>query len=157
MVMVSDSSHNGVRQSPQTYEVGSAMIACTMNTCTVSSEGVITFVGTGACTLTAHATATTNYASATGSQQSFAIAQASTTISIKNILGNAKKGGSFTPTYNYIGDGTPSTTSSTLATCTISGSVVNFVASRTCTLNAHATAGTDYAATTGSPQSFTIK
>ncbi len=37
------------------------------------------------------------------------------------------------------------------------GSVVNFVASGTCTLNVHATGGTNHAATTGSPQSFTIK
>jgi hypothetical protein len=46
---------------------------------------------------------------------------------------------------------------SSTSTCTVSGAVVNFVTSGTCTLTAHATAGTNYAATDGSPQSFTIK
>jgi hypothetical protein len=129
----------------------------TLSTCTVSNKGVINFVGAGTCTLTANASATINYAAATGSPQSFTIAQATTTISIKNVPGNAKKGASFTPTYAYTGDGTPSTTSNTPATCTASGSIVNFVASGTCTLKAQATAGTNYAATAGTPQSFTIK
>jgi sugar lactone lactonase YvrE len=129
----------------------------TTNTCTVSSKGIVSFVRAGTCTLMAHATATTNYAAATSTAQSFTIAQATTTISIKNIPTNAKKGGTFTPTYNYIGDGTRSTISDTPATCTVSGSIVSFVASGTCTLTAQATAGTNYAATNGTPQSFTIK
>jgi hypothetical protein len=129
----------------------------TLSTCTVSNKGVVTFVGTGSCTLTAHATAATNYRAATGSPQSFTIAQAATTISIKNVPGNAKKGGSFTPTYNYIGDGTPSTISSTPGACIVSGSLVSFVGSGTCTLTAQAMSGTKYAATTGNPQSFAIK
>jgi trimeric autotransporter adhesin len=129
----------------------------TLSTCTVSGMGVVNFVGTGTCTLIAHAAATVNYAAATGSPQSFTIAQATTTISIKNIPNNAKRGVSFTPTYNYIGDGTPSTTSSTPATCTVFASLVNFLSSGTCRLTAQATAGSHYAATTGSPQSFTVK
>jgi hypothetical protein len=129
----------------------------TPSTCTVVMKVNVKFLGAGTCTLTAHATATTNYAAATGNPQSFTIAQATTTISIKNIPTNTKKGGSFTPAYNYTGDGTPSTTSSTLNICTVSGNIVNFVASGTCTLTPQATAGTNYAAVTGSPQSFTIK
>jgi len=129
----------------------------TSTTCTVSNKGVVTFVGGGTCTLIAHSTATTNYTAAAGSPQSFTIARAMTVISIKNIPNSAKKGGSFMPTYNYIGDGTPSTTSSTSTTCTVSGAVVQFVASGTCRLTAQATAGTNYAATTGSSQSFAIK
>ncbi|MBZ5511150.1 MAG: FG-GAP repeat protein [Acidobacteriia bacterium] len=115
------------------------------------------FVGTGTCTLTAHATATANYAAATGSPQQFTIAKATTKISIKNIPGNAENGRRFTPLYNYIGDGTPSVTSSTLGACTVSRTVVNFIHTGTCTLTAAATAGTNYAAVTGNPQSFTIK
>jgi hypothetical protein len=129
----------------------------TPSTCTVVMKVNVKFLGAGTCTLTAHATATTDYAAATGNSQSFTIAQATTTISIKNIPTNAKKGGSFTPAYNYVGDGTPSATSSTLNICTVSGNIVSFVASGTCTLTAQATAGTNYAATTGTPQSFTIK
>jgi hypothetical protein len=128
----------------------------TLSVCKVT-DGKVGFVGVGTCTLTAHANAGTNYAAVNGSPQSFAIAKATTTISVKNIPTNAKKGGNFTPTYNYIGDGTASVTSSTTSVCTVSGSVVNFVNSGTCTLAAQATAGINYAATTGSPQSFTIK
>jgi uncharacterized repeat protein (TIGR01451 family) len=79
-----------------------------------------------------------------------------TTISINNIPTSAVVGGSFTPTYTYTGDGTTSVTSSTTGTCTVSGGLVNFVGVGTCTLTAHATAGTIYAAVDGSPQSFTI-
>ena len=125
--------------------------------CTVSSIGVVKFLGAGECTLTAHVTATTNYAAATRSPQSFTIAQATTPIKIKNIPSNAKKGGSFTPTYTYVGDGAPSTVSSTPAICIVAGSIVNFSASGTCTLTAQATAGTNYKATAGSPKSFAIK
>jgi hypothetical protein len=129
----------------------------TTGICIVSSKGIVNFVGVGTCSLVAHSTATMNYAAATGSTQSFSVAKATTTISIKNIPTNAKRGGSFTPAYAYTGDGTPSTTSSTPATCTVSGATVNFVASGICTLTAQATAGAKYTATTGNPQSLTIK
>jgi hypothetical protein len=125
--------------------------------CTVSGKGVVSFVGAGTCTLAAHATATANYAAVNGAAQSFSIAQATTAISIKNIPNTAKRGGSFMPTYNYAGDGSPSTVSSTPAVCTVSGSTVSFIASGTCTLKAQASAGSNYAATVGNPQSFAIK
>ena|SRR5215510_15023031 len=89
--------------------------------------------------------------------RSFMIAQATTTISIKNIPNAAKRGGSFTPAYAYTGDGTPSTVSSAPAVCTVSGNTVNFIASGTCTLKAQAAAGVNFAASVGSPQSFSIK
>jgi hypothetical protein len=116
----------------------------------------VNFVASGTCTLTAHASAGMTSPAVDGSPQSFVIAQATTTISIKNLPKNARTGGSFTPTYIYTGDGTTSVTSST-ASCTVSGNVVNFVASGTCTLTAHATAGINYAAAEGNSQSFTIK
>ena len=132
-----------------------SVTSSTTGTCTVSG-GVVNFVGGGTCTLTAHATATVNYTAATGSAQSFTIATATPTISINNIPGSATVGGSFTPTYVYTGDGVTSVTSSTTGTCTVSGGVVNFVGGGTCTLTAHATATANYAAATGSAQSFTI-
>jgi hypothetical protein len=127
--------------------------------CTVSGKGAVTFVGVGTCTLTAHATATASFPAATGPAQSFAVGQAATTISVNNVPGgsSAKKGGSFTPTYYYQGDGVPSVTSNTPTTCTLSGNVVHFAASGTCTVTARATAGINFAASVGTPQSFTIK
>ncbi|MGA9391862.1 MAG: hypothetical protein WBV69_15620 [Candidatus Sulfotelmatobacter sp.] len=117
------------------------MTSSTLKSCTVSG-GFVCFVGVGTRTVTTHATATAIYAAATGNPQSFTIAKATTTISISNIPRNAEKGGSFTATYNYIGDGTPSVTSSTLSTCMVSGTVIKFINTGTCTLTAAATAGT---------------
>jgi RHS repeat-associated protein len=64
--------------------------------------------------------------------------------------------GSFTATYDYPGNGTTSLTSSTTSVCTVSGNTVTYVGDGTCTLTASATATTDYAASTGDSQSFTI-
>jgi uncharacterized repeat protein (TIGR03803 family) len=136
-----------------------SVTSSTLSKCTVAKNGVVSFVGVGTCTLTANATATQDYLAATGDPQSFSIGQATTTISIKNLPKNAKRGGSFTPTYNYTGDGTTSTTSSTPTICIVAGNVVNFSStnSGTCTLRAQATAGTNYGPAIGNPQSFTVR
>jgi uncharacterized repeat protein (TIGR03803 family) len=84
------------------------------------------------------------------------VLQATTTISVTNLPGNVPLGGSFAPTYAYSGDGIKSVTSSTLGNCTVSGGIVSFVGAGTCTVVAHATAGVNYAAANGSPQSFAI-
>ncbi len=139
-----------------------SVTSSTPSYCTVSSSGVVSFVGVGTnvCTLTAHATATTNYTAVSGSPQQVTIGKANTTISIKNMPppGTYKKSSSFTATYIYTGDGVSSVTSSTLSVCTVpvNSSVVTFVASGTCTLTAHATAGIKYNPATGNPQSSKI-
>jgi len=86
------------------------------------------------------------------------VSPATPTISISDIPSNAVYGGSFTATYSYSGNGTPTETvsSSTPNVCTASGSVVSFVGAGTCTLTASATATTDYSAVTGNLQSFTV-
>ncbi len=129
----------------------------TPGVCTVSS-GVVNFGGVGTCTLTAAATATTDYAAATGTPQSFTVGQATATISINNIPASPVYNGSFTPAYTYSGNGSPteSVSSTTPGVCTVSSGVVNFGGVGTCTLTAAATATTDYAAATGTPQSFTV-
>ena len=129
----------------------------TLTVCTVSS-GVVNFVGVGACTLTAAATATTDYLAATGSQQSLTVGQATATIGVNNIPASPVYNGSFTPAYTYSGNGSPteSVSSSTLTVCTVTGATVNFVGVGPCTLTAAATATTDYLAATGSQQSFTV-
>jgi hypothetical protein len=138
-----------------TCDGATSVTSNTLGTCTVSS-GVVTFAGAGTCTLVAHAAAGVNSPAVDGSPQSFTILQATTTISINNIPGSATFGGNFTPTFAYTGDGSKSVTSNTLSKCTVSGGVVTFAGAGTCTLVAHATAGVNYAAVDGSPQSFTI-
>jgi sugar lactone lactonase YvrE/uncharacterized protein (DUF2345 family) len=82
---------------------------------------------------------------------------ATPTISINNVP-SAVYGGSFTPTYAYSGNGTPteSTASSTPTVCSVSSGLVSFVGVGTCTLTPSATATTDYSAVTGSPQNITV-
>jgi hypothetical protein len=84
------------------------------------------------------------------------VLRVTTTVSINNIPSNATVPGTFTPVYAYIGDGTTSVTSNTSSTCTVSSNTVSYIGGGTCTLVAHATAGTNYLAANGSPQSFTI-
>ena len=87
-----------------------------------------------------------------------AVQAANATIRISNPPANAAYGGSFTPTYAYTGTGTPaeSVVSATPTVCTVSGATVNFVGVGTCTLTASASATTDDAAVTGSPQGFSV-
>ena len=125
--------------------------------CTVSGN-TVSYVGVGTCTLTASATATTDYTAVTGSAQSFTVGRATPTISISDLPASGTYGGSFTATYSYSGNGSPteSVSSSTTGVCTVSGNTVSYVGVGTCTLTASATATTDYTAVTGSAQSFTV-
>src|SRR5579863_8412377 len=71
--------------------------------CTASGS-VVSYVGAGTCSLSASATATTDFTSATGSPQSFMIAKATPTISISNLPASGVYGGGFTATYSYTGN-----------------------------------------------------
>ena len=132
-----------------------SVTTATSGICSVSGNAV-TFVGAGLCKLTAKAAATTNYVAATGVQQSFTVAKAVASIAINNLPAGAQFGQSFTPTYAYAGNGSKSVTSNTPLICTVSGSGVDFVATGTCWLMAHAASTSTYAAATGAAQYFTI-
>jgi hypothetical protein len=109
--------------------------------------------------LTAAATATTDYAAATGNPQGFSISQAAATISISNLPTSAAYNGSFTPTFTYSGNGTPTytVTSNSPSYCSVgANNLVSFIGIGSCSLTAAATATTDYAAATGNPQGFSI-
>ncbi|CAA9358369.1 MAG: filamentous haemagglutinin family outer membrane protein [uncultured Chloroflexia bacterium] len=84
------------------------------------------------------------------------INKAPSSVSIDNLPSSGTVGGSFTPTFAVVGDGTTSVTSQTASICSVTGGVVSYVADGTCTLQAAVTAGTNYEAATGEPQSFTI-
>lgn len=129
----------------------------TPNTCTVGRGGVVKFVGGGTCTLTAHAREGATSPAEDGSPQSFEIAPATTTISIKNIPDDAAYGDHFRPAFAYTGDGGKSVTSSTIDVCTVAtNGTVNFVGVGSCTLTAHATETANYVAADGSEQTFTV-
>jgi hypothetical protein len=87
------------------------------------------------------------------------VRQATPTITINNIPANPIYSGSFTPTYAYSGNGSPtkSTASSTTSVCTVANSgLVNFIAAGNCTLTPSATATTDYMQVTGASQTFSV-
>ena len=123
--------------------------------CTVAS-GVVNFIGVGTCSLTASATAGTNYASVTGTAQTFSVGKATPTISISNQPASGTYGGSFTPTFSYTGDGATSVSSNSTSICTVTSGVVNYIGVGTCSLTASATAGTNYASVTGTAQTFSV-
>ncbi len=135
------------------------MVSNSTSYCTVSGS-TVTFVAVGTCSLTASVAETTDYTAASGSPQTFTIGQATPTVSISNIpaSGTAIYGGSFTPTYTVTsGDaGTTSVVSDTATTCTVTSGVVSYVGVGTCTLTASVAATANYAAGTGSDQSFSI-
>jgi len=135
---------------------GAASVASTSpSICTVTS-GTVNYVGVGSCALTASTAATTDYVAATGATQSFAISQATPTISINNLPSSGVYGGSFTATFANSGNGTASIVSNTPAVCTVSGSVVSYIGAGSCSLTASTAPTTDYVASTGTAQSFAV-
>lgn len=78
-------------------------------------------------------------------------------ISIANIPTNAVKGSSFTPSFNYDGDGNVHLRTETPSVCTIKADrIVNFVGAGTCTISAWATASGSVNQAIGPLQSFQV-
>jgi hypothetical protein len=132
----------------------------TTNVCTASGL-IVTYVTPGTCTLTAQTTQTTNFAAASGSQQTFTIGLATPTPtpSISNLPAGPiwSQGGGFTASLNNTNsDGAQSVTSSTTGVCTVSGLVVSYVTVGQCRLTAQTGQTTNFAAASGSQQTFTI-
>src|SRR5207244_4935124 len=100
-----------------------------------------------------------NYAAAPQVPQSFAVGQASQTITFNSTApSNAVYNGlTYTVTATGGASGNPVTFgSSTPAVCSVSGSTVSFVGPGTCTLTANQTGSTNYAAAPQATQSFTV-
>ncbi|WP_420236363.1 beta strand repeat-containing protein [Telmatobacter bradus] len=140
---------------------GTVSLAGTSSICTVTGSGTsytVSYIGVGGCTLTASATAGTDYAAVSNVTQSFTIGKATPALAV-SAPSSATYGGSYTPTVIYNGDGTVSL-SGTTGICTVTGSgtsyTVSYISVGGCTLTASATAGTDYAAVSNVTQSFTI-
>jgi len=86
----------------------------------------------------------------------FTVAKATPTVSISNLPASGTYGGSFTAQVATNGDGTTSVASNSTGVCTVSGFVVTYVGAGTCSLTASVTAGTNYAANSGSVQPFSV-
>jgi len=133
-----------------------SVTSSTTSVCTAIGLSVH-YVGVGQCTLTAHVAAGTTYGAADGVPQSFSVSKgAPSTPTISDLPTSGFNGAGFTATVSTNGDGVKSVTSSTTSVCTASGLSVDYVGVGQCTLTAHVTAGTTYAASDGISQSFTV-
>ena len=145
-------TYTGLAHTPCSAEAtGMGMIALDVSGSLLYADN--TNVGTA--TVSASWGGESNHTGNTGSG-SFSISQAAGSVSINNIPVSAEYGGNFTPTFNLLGDGTPSVASLTSGICTMTSGVVNYVGVGTCTLQASVTTGTNYLAATAAPQSFTV-
>jgi hypothetical protein len=133
-----------------------SVTSATPDVCTATGLTVV-YVTPGQCTLTAHVAASADYTEASGTAQSFTIAQATPTPpTITNLPASGTYGGGFTAVVKTNGDGTTSVTSATPGECTTNGLVVTYVGAGTCSLNAQVAAGVYYTAFTGSLQNVTV-
>ena len=125
---------------------------CTLN------AGVVSFTAVGTCKVDTNQAGNATWNAAPQVQQSITVNQGIPTVSISNLPASGIYGGSFTPTYTVTpGDtGATSVTSNSTTVCTVSGSTVNYVGIGTCSLTAHVAATTNYAAASGTPQTFNI-
>jgi hypothetical protein len=135
---------------------GNSVAFTSAGSCSNSGATYTMTLGTGSCSVIANQGGNTNYSAATQVTQTLAATLASAMISINNLPSTALIGGIFTPTYSYGGNGAPKVTSSTPGVCMVSGAAVNLVGVGSCILTASAQATSDYAAATGSPQSFSV-
>ncbi len=135
---------------------GNSVAFTSAGSCSNSGTTYTMTLGTGSCSVIANQASNTNYSAATQVTQTVAATLAPAPISISNLPMTALIGGAFTPAYNYGGNGVPKVTSSTPGVCSVSGATVNLIGVGSCTLTASALATSDYAAATGSAQSFTV-
>ncbi|HEX6162128.1 MAG TPA: DNA/RNA non-specific endonuclease, partial [Vicinamibacterales bacterium] len=113
-----------------------------------SALGAQTFVVTATDAVGNASTATVTYT---------VVAKFSATISITNIPAAASRGGSFTPAFDYAGNGQVHLRSQTPDVCRVHGDTsVRFVGAGTCTVSAWATPSGIYERADGPPQSFVI-
>ncbi len=78
------------------------------------------------------------------------------TPTISNLPSSSLASDPFTAAVDTNGDGLKSVTSSTPSVCVVSGLAVSYAGAGTCTLTAHVSQGTYYAAADGAPQSFSV-
>jgi len=126
--------------------------------CSLSGSQV-SFIGVGTCTINADQAGNVSYNAAPRVQQSFAVGQASQTISFTSSApASAKLGGSYGVTATATSGLTVTfaidAASSTV--CSLAGSLVSFIGVGTCTINADQGGDANYAAAVRKQQSFTV-
>lgn len=145
-------TYTGAAQTPCTAEAtGAGMTPLDVSPSLLYADNI----NVGTATVSASWGGDANHTGNTGSG-SFTISPAAGSVSINNLPVNPEFGGSFTPTFDLLGDGTPSVATLTPGICTVTLGVVDFAGVGICTLQASITAGSNYLAAAGAPQSFNV-
>ena len=133
--------------------------AASAGVCTISGS-VVSFVGTGTCTIDANQAGNGSYLAAPQAQQSFGVGLASQTISFTSSPpGGATVGGSTYTVSANASSGLAVTFSiapASAGVCTLSGSVVSFTGAGTCTVRANQAGNGSYQAAPQAQQSFAV-
>ena len=149
---VSASASSGL---PVTFSIDPSSAAV----CTISGS-VVSFVGTGTCTVDANQAGNGSYLAAPQVQQSFAVGLASQAISFTSSPpGGATVGGATYTVSANASSGlavTFSIAAASAGVCTLSGSVVSFTGAGTCTVRANQAGNGSYQAAPQAQQSFAV-
>jgi hypothetical protein len=130
--------------------------------CTVASSVVVSYVGVGTCSLTAHVAAGVNYLAADGIAQTFSVGLANQTISITSTTPTgAVYNGTYTASATGGASGNPVVfTSGATGVCTAttgpSPVTFTFIATGTCIVDANQAGNADYNVAPQVQQSFTV-
>jgi hypothetical protein len=136
-----------------------ALSSSTLSVCSVQS-GIVSFVGVGTCTVNANQPGSSSFNAAPQVQQSFAVSKAGQTVGFNSLTpANARVGG--TP-YNVSAtssSGLPvsvSVAGSSSLVCSLSGDVVTFQSTGTCSLIGIQAGSSNYNAAVPVTQDFTV-
>jgi outer membrane protein OmpA-like peptidoglycan-associated protein len=134
--------------------------ASSSSVCTISS-GVVSFIGTGTCTIDANQLGNATYAVAAQAQQSFNVGKIPQTITGFSSPPSSATIGGATYTVSATGGGSGNAVTYTIdasssSVCTISSGVVSFIGAGTCTIDANQAGNTTYNAAPQAQQSFTV-
>ena len=129
----------------------------TPSVCSVTGS-MVTFVGTGVCTINADQAGDTEYATAIQAQQSFTVAKRSQLITLTSVPpSSAIVGGAVYTVSASASSGLQVLFSSgTPSACVVAGSTVRFIAMGTCTIDAGQPGDSEYGAAPEAQQSFTV-
>jgi outer membrane protein OmpA-like peptidoglycan-associated protein len=134
--------------------------ASSSSVCTISGA-VVTFIGVGTCTIDANQLGNATYSAAPQAQQSFSVAKIPQTNIVYSTAPTAAviDGATYTVVASGGGSGNPmiyTIDSSASSVCTISGNVVSFIGSGTCTIDVNQAGSLSYIVAPQVQQSFSV-
>ena len=157
--VVGGATYTPAATSPSPAAIAFTIDATASTVCTISS-GVVSFIGIGTCKVDANQIAGTNWNAAAQVQRTFTVGQGTPVITFTSTKPTAARVAGATYT---VATSSPSPVARVLtidatasSVCTISGSVVSFIAVGTCKIDANQAANTNWKAAAQVQQSFAV-